>query len=103
MRRESRDRAPRSRAETVSGIDAHALTQRSRSAGLRARSLDRPPEPGLPRWQLVGLTLIGSVGAAAVGYLVSQNPDAAPAHVAAALRVALISTLMATGIYCLTG
>ena len=58
---------------------------------------------GLPRWQLISLALVGSVAASVVGYLVSRNPDAAPAHVAVGLRVLLIVILMAVGIYGLAG
>ena len=61
------------------------------------------PADGLPRWQLISLALVGSVAASVVGYLVSRNPDAAPAHAAVGLRVLLIVILMAVGIYGLAG
>jgi signal transduction histidine kinase len=62
----------------------------------------RARDAGPQRWQLLSIALAGSLAAAAVGYLVSENPTAAPPHVAVAVRVALIVTLMGTGIYDLT-
>jgi signal transduction histidine kinase len=67
------------------------------------RTARRSPAPGLSTWQLVLLGGLGAGGAAAVGYVVSKNPHAAPVHGAVALRVALILTLMAAGIYDLSG
>ena len=46
--------------------------------------------------------LVGLVAAAVVGYLVSMNPDAGPAHVAVSLRVAIIAALIFTGAYAQT-
>lgn len=45
---------------------------------------------------------LGAVAAAAVGYVVAQNPAAGPAHVAVPLRVAIIATLIAAGAYAQT-
>lgn len=61
------------------------------------------PGTGPQRWQLLTIALAGSLGAAAVGYLVSENPNAAPPHVAVAVRLALIVTLTGIGIYGLSG
>jgi signal transduction histidine kinase len=49
------------------------------------------------------VAFVGSLAAAGVGYLVSRNPAAAPAHVAVALRVLIIVILVAGGIYGLAG
>jgi signal transduction histidine kinase len=54
-------------------------------------------------WHLAALALVGTSAASGVGYLVSQNPHAAPAHVAVVLRVALIVVLMGAGTYGLSG
>jgi signal transduction histidine kinase len=54
---------------------------------------------GPQRWQLLSIALAGSLMAAAVGYLVSENPTAAPPHIAVPVRMAVIATLLGTGIY----
>jgi signal transduction histidine kinase len=57
----------------------------------------RAPSPGLGGWGLLLVAVTGSAAAAIVGYLVSRNPSATPAHLAVALRVTLILSLLVTG------
>jgi len=54
------------------------------------------------RWRLPALALLGAAGAALAGYLASQNPHAAPAHAAVLVRVAIIVTFIAAGVYART-
>ena len=72
-------------------------------ARLHRRTARRARPTGLSPWQAGVLAVLACGAAAAVAYVVSQNPSAAPAHVAVILPVALILTVMAAGIYCLTG
>lgn len=53
-------------------------------------------------WRLGGLALLGALGAAAVGYLVSRNQFASPRGVAVVWRVSLIGVLVAAGVYAQT-
>src|SRR5438270_686177 len=94
--------------------------RRSRpGSGPGARS--RPaaaPRPGLPLTgsalrpterrrdkhpQLLALVALGGLAAATVGYLVAQNPQARPAHVAVGLRIAIIVTLLLAGAFAQVG
>ena len=54
------------------------------------------------RWRLSAGVLVGALAAAVVGYLVSMNPHAEPAHVAVSLRVAIIDALIFAGAYAQT-
>lgn len=86
------------------GVGTTALTGPSSVwARLNRRSVRRTRATGPTGWQLVIIGLLGCAATAVVAYLVSENPHAAPAHVAVALRVVLILTLLTAGIFCLTG
>ena len=45
---------------------------------------------------------VGALAAAAVGYVVSKNPGATPAHLGATARVLIIATFVLTGLYAQT-
>jgi signal transduction histidine kinase len=45
---------------------------------------------------------VGALAAAGVGYVVSKNPGATPAHLAATARVLIIATFVITGLYAQT-
>jgi signal transduction histidine kinase len=47
------------------------------------------------------ILVCGALAASLVGYVTAQNPMAAPAHVAVALRVAIVVTLIVAGTYAL--
>ena len=47
--------------------------------------------------RLLAFVVLGAAAAGVVGYLVAQNPHAAPAHIAVPLRVAIIAALVAGG------
>jgi len=53
-------------------------------------------------WRLVSVAALGAAAAAAVGYVTSRNPWAAPAHIAVTVRVLIIVTLIAAGVYAQT-
>jgi signal transduction histidine kinase len=53
-------------------------------------------------WRLVGMACFGALAAAAVGYVVSKNPAASPAHLGALARVLIIATFVLTGLYAQT-
>jgi signal transduction histidine kinase len=53
-------------------------------------------------WRLLAFVMLGAAGATIVGYLVAQNPHAAPAHIAVAVRVTIILTLVGAGTYAQT-
>ena len=53
-------------------------------------------------WQLVGISVLGVLAAAAVGYTTAENPWAAPAGIAAPLRVVIILTLVGAGVFAQT-
>lgn len=55
-----------------------------------------------PRWRMPALALLGAAGAALVADLTSQNAHALPAHAATLVRVAIIVTFIAAGIYART-
>jgi hypothetical protein len=48
------------------------------------------------------LTVVAALGALGVGYLISLNPYAQPAHLAVLTRVVIVVTLVLTGIYAQT-
>jgi signal transduction histidine kinase len=50
-------------------------------------------------WRLLAIAAVGALAAVGVGYAVSGNPAATPAHVAVPLRVTIIATLVGTGLY----
>jgi signal transduction histidine kinase len=82
--------------QAVDYLDAQRRLGRSESG---ARTL-------LHHWaghrRLLAFVLLGAAAAGVVGYLVAQNPHAAPAHIAVALRVAIIAVLVAAGAYAQT-
>ena len=53
-------------------------------------------------WRLAGIGLGGAVAASLVGWLVSLNPSASPAHLAALVRVLVIVSLIGAGLYAQT-
>lgn len=66
---------------------------------------DDPAPAGLQiplAWRLSVIALLGILAAAGVAYLTSRNPNAAPAHLSVELRVVIILTLVAAGIYAQT-
>jgi signal transduction histidine kinase len=50
-------------------------------------------------WRLTAIALLGACAAAGVGYAAAGNPQAAPPHVAVALRVLIVGTFVAVGVY----
>jgi len=95
-----------------------AATESQRSAVEHGGPLGGAPVPDLlarvrdglmRRWEsvplaarVVGIAVAGASAATAVGLLTAANPDAQPGDLAIALRVALISALIAAGIYAQT-
>lgn len=58
---------------------------------------------GIPlTWRLAGIGLVGAVAASLVGWLVSRNPSASPAHDATLVRVLVIVSLIGAGLYAQT-
>src|SRR5690242_16085357 len=53
-------------------------------------------------WRLSLLGLLGALSAALVGWLVSKNPSASPAHLAGLVRVLVIVSLIGAGLYAQT-
>jgi signal transduction histidine kinase len=53
-------------------------------------------------WRLAGIGLVGAFGASLVGWLVSQNASASPAHLAGLVRVLVIVSLIGGGLYAQT-
>lgn len=91
-------------AAGVSGRDA--LEQLHPGAATVARSMGdalvRTRAFVSARWRLCVTVTLGAAAAGAVGYLVSQNPHAEPAHIAVSLRVAIIDALIFAGAYART-
>jgi signal transduction histidine kinase len=92
------------------------MAEISAETGARRRIIGHLAEPAGPRglfgdalrwrgarmprvWRLSSTALLGMLVAAGVGYLTSRNPHAAPAHGAVELRVIIIATLVAAGVY----
>lgn len=53
-------------------------------------------------WRLAGLGVAGALGASLVGWLISRNPSASPAHLAGLVRVLVIASLIGAGLYAQT-
>jgi hypothetical protein len=53
-------------------------------------------------WRLAAIGVLGLAAAAAVGWLVSRNPSASPAHLAGLVRVLVIVSLIGAGLYAQT-
>jgi signal transduction histidine kinase len=54
------------------------------------------------RWRMSAVALVGAAAASGVGYLVNENPQAVPPHLAVGGRVAIIVVLFAVGLYAQT-
>lgn len=67
--------------------------------GRPLHALERAATLVPPRSRLPALTALGVGGAVLVGYLASENPAAAPAHAAVLVRVAIVVTFIAAGLY----
>ncbi|HKO25908.1 MAG TPA: histidine kinase [Solirubrobacteraceae bacterium] len=63
---------------------------------------ERRLEVSLPARHLSGVTLVGLAAAGGVAYVTAQNPEASPAHAAALVRVVMIVSLIAAGVYAQT-
>ena len=53
-------------------------------------------------WRLAGVAVGGALAASLVGWLVSRNPSASPAHLAGLVRVLVIVALIGAGLYAQT-
>jgi signal transduction histidine kinase len=82
----------------VAGRPGDSIGVRGR-LGTRAHRLWSPVPP---TWRLLGIAAVGAAAAAAVGYAVSKNPAAAPAHLAVLGRVVIIGGFIGAGLYAQT-
>jgi signal transduction histidine kinase len=85
-------RGPRALLATAGASVPSALAQCD--AGWAALRLSRHARAGV-------ILLAGCLGAAGVGYVVAENPYAAPVHAAILVRVAIIMSLILAGTYAL--
>src|SRR5437016_12515617 len=53
-------------------------------------------------WRLAAIGLLGAAAAGVVGWLISKNPSASPAHLAGLVRVLVIASLIGAGLYAMT-